>query len=126
MKGKLSEQDLIQTFLDELTIQKPHIDLYLIHHSKNLGDDYLILNLLAELKSCYSYTYGIYTLGSKIENTVVVSATSDDLRVLVSLPGNAFVFTAALQLLKMALIVHTYGTYGELRITLLKINLQNG
>ena len=36
------------------TIQKPHIDLYLTHQNKHLGEDCMFQSLFAELKSCYS------------------------------------------------------------------------
>ena len=44
------------------TIQKPHIDLYLTHQKKHLGDDCMFQSLFAELKSYYSDHRAIYIL----------------------------------------------------------------
>ena len=67
--------DLIQTVSlpddPPWTIQKPHIDLYLRHQKKHLGDDCMFQSLFAALKSYYSDHRGIYTDGSKTENRVV-------------------------------------------------------
>ena len=61
--------DLIQTMslpdAQPWTIQKPHIDLYLTHQKKHLGDDCLFQSLFAQLKSCYRDHRAIYTDGSK-------------------------------------------------------------
>ena len=81
------------------TIQKPQIDLYLTHQKKHLGDDCLFQSLFAELKSYYSDHRAIYTDGLKTENRL---ATSNNLSAQVRLPGNASIFTAELQALKMA------------------------
>ena len=60
--------DLIQTVSlpddPPWTIQKPHIDLYLTHQKKHLGDDYLFQSLFAQLKGCYPDHRAIYTDGS--------------------------------------------------------------
>ena len=85
------------------TIQKPHIDLYLTHLKKHLGDDCMFQSLFAELKSCYSDHRAIYTDGSETENRVTAAAICDGLSAQVRLPGNASIFTAELQALKMAL-----------------------
>ena len=85
------------------TIQKPHVDLYLTHQKKHLGDDCMFQSLFAELKSCYSDHRAIYTDGSKTENRVAAAAISDGLSAQVRLTGNASIFTAELQALKMAL-----------------------
>ena len=62
--------DLIQTVLlpddPPRTIQKPHIDLFLTHRKKHVGDDCMFQSLFAELKSCYSDHRATYTDGSKI------------------------------------------------------------
>ena len=84
------------------TVQKPHIDFYLTHQKKHLGDDCLFQSLFAELKSYYTDHRAIYTDGSKTENRVAAAATSDGLSAQVRLPGNASIFTAELQALKMA------------------------
>ena len=98
--------DLIQTVSlpddSPWTVQKPHIDLYLTHQKKHLGDDCLFQSLFAELKSYYTDHRAIYTDGSKTENRVAAAATSDGLSAQVRLPGNASIFTAELQALKMA------------------------
>ena len=57
------------------------------------------------MKSCYPVHKAIYSDGSKTENRVAVAATSNNLSVQVRLPGNASIFTAELQALKMAYIV---------------------
>ena len=61
--------DLIQTVSlpddPPWTIQKPHIDLFLTHQKKHLGDDCMFQSLFAELKSYYSNHRAIYTDGSK-------------------------------------------------------------
>ena len=49
------------------TIQKPHIDLYLTHQKKDLGDDCLFQSLFAQLKGCYPDHRAIYTDGSKVK-----------------------------------------------------------
>ena len=59
-------------------------------------------SLFAELKSYYSDHRAIYTDGSKTENRVPAAATSDGLSAQVRLSGNASIFTAKLQALKMA------------------------
>ena len=64
--------------------------------------DYHNQSLFAELKSYYSDHRAIYTDGSKTENRVAAAATSDGLSAQVRLPGNASIFTAELQTLKMA------------------------
>ena len=87
------------------TVQKPNIDLYLTHQKKHLGDDCLFLSLFAELKSYYTDHRAIYTDGSKTENRVAAAATSDGLSAQVRLPGNASIFTAELQALKMAFYI---------------------
>ena len=87
------------------TIQKPHIDLYLIHQKKHLGDDCLFQSLFAELKGYYSDHRAIYTDGSKTENRVAAAAISDGLSAQVRLTGNASIFTAELQALKWLLIL---------------------
>ena len=98
--------DLIQTVSlpddPPWTVQKPHIDLYLTHQKKHLGDDCLFQSLFAQLKSCYPDHRAIYTDGSKAENRVAAAATSNNLSVQVRLPDNASIFTAELQALKMA------------------------
>ena len=98
--------DLIQTVsLPEdppWTIQKPHIDLFLTHEKKHLGDDCMFQSLFAELKGYYSDHRAVFTDGSKTENRVAAAATSDGLSAQVRLPGNASIFTAELQALKMA------------------------
>ena len=98
--------DLIQTVSlpddPPWTIQKPHIDLLLTHQKKQLGDDCMFQSLFAELKGYYSDHRAIYTDGSKTENRVAAAATSDGLSAQVRLPGNASIFTAELQALKMA------------------------
>ena len=96
--------DLIQTVSlpddPPCTTQKPHIDLYLTHQKKHLGDDCLFQNLFDQFKSCYPVHRAIYTDGSKAENRVAAAATSDGLSAQVRLPGNASIFTAELQDLK--------------------------
>ena len=56
--------DLIQTVSlpddPPWTIQKPHIDLFLTHQKKHLGNDCMFQSLFAELKSCYSDHRAIY------------------------------------------------------------------
>ena len=54
------------------------------------------------MKSCYPDHRAIYTDGSKVENRVAAAATSKNLSAQVRLPGNASIFTAELQALKMA------------------------
>ena len=85
------------------TIQKPHIDLYLTHQKKHLGDDCMFRSLFAELKSHYSDHRARYTHGPKTENRVAAAAISVGLSIHVRLPGNASIFTAELQPLEMAL-----------------------
>ena len=85
-----------------MCVQKPHIDLYLTHQKKHLGDDCLFQSLFAELKSYYTDHRAIYTDGWKTENRVAAAATSDGLSAQVRLPGNASIFTAELQALQMA------------------------
>ena len=58
-------------------------------------------SLFAELKSYYSDHRAIYTDGSKTENRVAAAATSDGLSAQVRLPGNASIFTAESQALKI-------------------------
>ena len=98
--------DLIQTVSlpddPPWTIQKPHIDLFLTHQKKHLGDNCMFQSLFAELKSYYSDHRAIYTDGSKTENRVAAAATCNNLSAQVRLPGNASIFTAELQALKMA------------------------
>ena len=98
--------DLIQTMSlpddPPWTIQKPHIDLYLTRQKKHLGDVCLFQSLFAELKSYYTDHRAICTDGLKTENRVAAAATSDGLSAQVRLPGNASIFTAELQALKMA------------------------
>ena len=84
------------------TIQKLHIDLCLSHQKKHIGDDCLFQSLFVQLKSCYPDHRAIYTNGSKVENRVAAAATSKNLSAQVRLPGNASIFTAELQALKMA------------------------
>ena len=62
----------------------------------------VFFKVFAELKSYYTDHRAIYTDGSKTENRVAAAATSDGLRAQVRLPGNASIFTAELQALKMA------------------------
>ena len=81
--------------------KKPHIDLYVTHQKKHLGDDCLF----AQLKSCYPDHRAIYTDGSKAENRVAAAAASNNLSAQVRLPGNSSIFTAELQALKMAFII---------------------
>ena len=92
--------DLIQTVSlpddPPWTIQKPHIDLYLAHQKKHLGDDGLLQCLFAQLKSCYPDHSSKYTDGSKTENRVAAAATSNNLSAQVRFPGNASIFTAEL------------------------------
>ena len=59
-------------------------------------------SLFAQLKSYYSYHRAIYTDGSITENRVGAAAVSDGLSAQVRLPDNASIFTAELQVLKMA------------------------
>ena len=98
--------DLIQTVSlpddPPWTIQKPNIDLCLTHQKKHLGDDCFFQSLFVQLKSCYPDHRAIYTDGSKVENRVAAAATSKNLSAQVRLPGNASIFTAELQALKMA------------------------
>ena len=98
--------DLIQTVSlpddPPWTIQKPHIGLFLTHQRKHLGDDCMFQSLFAELKSYYSDHRAIYTYGSKRDHRVTVAATSDGLSAQVRLLGNASIFIAELQALKMA------------------------
>ena len=98
--------DLIQTVSlpddPPWTIQKPHIDLFLTHKEKHLGDDCMFQSLFGELRSYYSDHRAIYTDGSKAENRVAAAATSNNLSAQAGLPGNASIFTAELQALKMA------------------------
>ena len=100
-----SQLDLIQivSLPDDppRTTQKPHIDLYLTHQKKHL-DDCMFQSLFAEFKSYYSDHRAIYTDGSKTESRVAAAAKSDGLSAQVGLPGNASIFTAELQALKMA------------------------
>ena len=97
--------DLIQTMSlpddPSWTIQKPHIYLYLTHQRKHLADDCMFQSLFADLKSCYSDHRAIYTDRSKAENRVAGAATSNNLSTQVRLPGNASIFTAQLQALKV-------------------------
>ena len=53
------------------------------------------------MKSCYIDHRAIYTDGSKAGNRVDAAATSNNLSAEVRLPGNASIFTAELQALKM-------------------------
>ena len=82
--------DLIQTVSlpddPPWTIQKPHIDLFLTHEKKHLGDDCMFQSLFAELKGYYSDHRAIYTDGSKTENSVAAAATSNTLSAQVRLP----------------------------------------
>ena len=57
------------------------------------------------MKSCYPDHRAIYTDGSKTENRVAAAATSNNLSAQVRLPGNASIFTAELQALKMAFTI---------------------
>ena len=106
MSAVCPQLDLIQTVSlpddPTWTIQKPHIDLYLTHQKKHLGDDCLFQSLFAQLKGCYPDHWAVYTDGSKAENRVAAAATSNNLSAQVRLPGNASIFTAELQALKMA------------------------
>ena len=54
------------------------------------------------MKSYYPDHRAIYTDGSKAENRVAAAATSNNPSAHVRLPGNASIFTAELQALKMA------------------------
>ena len=54
------------------------------------------------LKGCYPDYRAIDTDGSKAENRVAAAATSNNLSAQVRLSGNASIFTAVLQALKMA------------------------
>ena len=54
------------------------------------------------MKSYYADHRAIYTDGSKTDNRVAAAPTSDGLSAQVKLPGNASIFTAELQALKMA------------------------
>ena len=76
--------------------------LSLTHQKKHLGDDCPFQSLSAQLKSCYPDHRAIYTDGLKAENRVAAAATSNNLSAQVRLPGNASIFTAELQALKMA------------------------
>ena len=87
---------------EDLSVFCPHVDFYLTHQKKHLGDDCMFQSLFAELKSCHSDHRVIYTDGSKTENRVAAAATSDGLSAQVRLPGNASILTADLQALKMA------------------------
>ena len=106
MSAVCPQLDLIQTVSlpddPPWTVQKPYIDLFLTHQKKQLGDDCMFQSLFAELKGYYSDHRAIYTDGSKTENRVAAAATSDGLSAQVRLPGNASIFTAELQALKMA------------------------
>ena len=84
------------------TVQKPHIDLYHTQQKKHLGDDCLFQSLYAQLKSCYRDHTAIYTDGSKAKYKIAEAAKSNNLSAQVRLPGNASIFTAELQALKMA------------------------
>ena len=53
------------------------------------------------MKVCYPDHRAIYTDGSKAENRFAAAATSNNLSAQVRLPGNASIFTAKLQVLKM-------------------------
>ena len=94
--------DLIQTVSlpddSPWTVQKPHIDLYLTHKKKHLGDDCMFQSLFAELKSYYSDHRAIYADGSKTENRVA-TATCNNLGAQVRLPGNASIFKLNYKLL---------------------------
>ena len=59
-------------------------------------------SLFAELKGCYPDHRARNTDGSKTENKVAAAATCNNLSAQVRLPGNASIFTAELQALKMA------------------------
>ena len=100
------QMDLIQTVSlpddPARTIQKPQIDLCFTLQKKHLGDDCLFQSLFAQLKSCYPGHRAIYTDGSKAGNRVAAAATSNNFSAQVRLPGNASIFTAKLQALKMA------------------------
>ena len=54
------------------------------------------------MKGCYPDHRAIYTDGSKTENSIAAAATSNNLSAQVRLPGNASIFTAEFQALKMA------------------------
>ena len=82
------------------TVQKAHIDFYLTHQKKDLGDDCLFQSLFAQLKS-YRDHRTIFSDGSKAENRVAAAATSNNLSAQVRLPDNASIFTTELQALKM-------------------------
>ena len=64
--------DLIQTLSlpddPPWTVQKAHINLYLTHQKKYLGDNCLFQSPFAQLKTCYPDHRAIYTDGSKAEN----------------------------------------------------------
>ena len=99
---------LIQTMAlpDDLPwiIQKSHIDLYLTHKKKHLGDHFF-KSLFVHLKSCYPDHRTIYIDGFKAESRATAAATSNNHLIMSGqgrLPGNASIFTAELQALKMA------------------------
>ena len=101
--------DLIQTVSlpddPHWTVQKPHINLYLPHQKKHLGDDCLFQSLFAELKSYYSDHRTIYTDGSKTENRVAAAASSNNLSAEVRLPAEAIYSQLNYRLLKWLLIL---------------------
>ena len=65
MSAVCPQPDLIQTVSlpddPPRTIQKPHIDLYLTHQKKHLGDDCMFQSLFAELKAVI-LIIGLYIL----------------------------------------------------------------
>ena len=79
--------------------------LYLTHQKKHLGDGRLFQSLFAQLKSFYPDHRAIYTDGSKTEKRVAAAVTSNNLSAHVRLPGNASIFTAELQALKLVPIL---------------------
>ena len=89
MSAVCPQLDLIQTVSlpddPPWKVQKPHIDLYLTHQKKHLGDDCFFQSLFAQLKSCYPDHRAVYTDGSKAENRLLQL-----LHVITSVPRSDF------------------------------------
>ena len=85
------------------TIVKPTIDFFLTSHKKDLGNPSLFQSLFGQLNDNYQDYKPIYTDGSKVLDRVACAATAHELTAQLRLPGNASIYTAELQALKLAL-----------------------
>ena len=87
------------------TLHRPKINLHLSDLSKSETPSHVYIHKFNEIKDAHSYCTTIYNDGSKENDRVGCAAILNNLTIKQRLPSNAYIFTAEITVIDLALDV---------------------